>query len=186
MRWQNSKNLDWINFSAYFQSNMLKGRLDYMAADKGRGIMNAIILSLISLVILSGSALAGDVTYTTHIKQLFEQQCGACHGSDAPEHDAFRKEKDKFTKESKGPRMDSYTHLVSFTGWPYTGALMRRLDDGANTKDRKPGNMYQYLGADDTGRQRNLGAIHEWVGSWSLKRWTDVTKEDLSGIKIPL
>lgn len=84
----------------------------------------------------------------------------------------------------KGPKMDSYAHLVYFTGWPDTGALMRRLDDGKNTKDGKAGNMYQYLGSDDAERQKNLKLFREWVGNWVLKRWPEMTKEDMNGIKV--
>jgi hypothetical protein len=74
--------------------------------------------------------------------------------------------------------------LSSFTGWPEAGALICRLDDGANTKDKKPGNMYQYLGADDAERQKNFRLFREWVGNWTLKIFPEFTKEDLNGIKI--
>jgi hypothetical protein len=80
--------------------------------------------------------------------------------------------------------MDSYAHLVQFTAWPDTGALMRRLDDGKNTKDKKPGNMYQYLGADEAERQKNLDLFKSWVGNWVLKRWPEMTKEDVTGITV--
>jgi hypothetical protein len=81
-------------------------------------------------------------------------------------------------------RMDSYSLLISHIGWPETGALMRRLDDGSNTKDKKPGNMYQYLGASDAERKANLAVFKEWVGNWTLKRWNEITKEELNGITV--
>ena len=37
-----------------------------------------------------------------------------------------------------------------------TGAIMRRLADGANTRDNKPGNMYPHLGSSDAERAANL------------------------------
>jgi len=61
---------------------------------------------------------------------------------------------------------------------------MRRLDDGKNTKDNKPGNMYQNLGADEQERQKNLKLFRDWVGNWTLKRFPDLTKEDLAGIQV--
>lgn len=146
--------------------------------------MKRILLSIISLSVLTGTVFAEEVRYTTHIKQLFEQKCEACHGSDAPEYGDFKKEKEKYSAQFKGPKMAGYANLVHFTGWPDTGALMRRLDDGANTKDKKPGNMYQYLGADDAERQKNFRLFREWVGNWTLKRFPELTKEDLIGIKI--
>jgi len=51
-------------------------------------------------------------------------------------------------------RMDTYSHLIFYTAWPDTGSLMRRLDDGRNTKDGKPGNMYKYLGSTEEERQK--------------------------------
>ena len=145
--------------------------------------MKQLLLVLVSLIVMSGVAFAGEVKYTTHIKQLFEQKCESCHGNDAPEYADFKKDKEKYTALFKGPKMAGYANLVSFTGWPDTGALMRRLDDGTNTKDRKPGNMYQYLGADEAERQKNFKLFRDWVGNWTLKRFPELTKEDLAGIK---
>ena len=146
--------------------------------------MKELLSVVAALLVLSSSAFAEEVKYTTHIKQLFEQKCEACHGNDAPEYADFTKDKKKYAAIFKGPKMAGYANLVSFTGWPDTGALMRRLDDGTNTKDKKPGNMYQYLGADETERQKNLKLFRDWVGNWVLKRWPDMTKEDLNGITV--
>ena len=146
--------------------------------------MKTILISMVCLMVLSGSALGGEIKYTTHIKQLFEQKCEGCHGSDAPEYGDFKNDKEKYAAMFKGPKMAGYANLVSFTGWPDTAALMRRLDDGANTKDKKPGNMYQYLGADDAERQKNLKLFRDWVGNWTLKRFPELTKEDLNNMKV--
>jgi hypothetical protein len=78
--------------------------------------------------------------------------------------------------------MDSYAHLASYAGWPDSGAIMRRLDDGKNKADGKPGNMYEYLGANEEERQRNLGLFKAWIGNWTLKRFPDLTKDELAGI----
>jgi hypothetical protein len=91
----------------------------------------------------------------------------------------------------KGPRMDSYADMIMLVGWPDTGAVMRRLDDGANAGG-KPGNMYQFLGASEEERQKNLQIFKAWVGleGWILKRWgargnvPAVTKEELDKIQV--
>ena len=146
--------------------------------------MKQSLFIIVSLIVMSNIAAAEEVKYTTHIKQLFEQKCEACHGNDAPEYGDFTIDKKKYAAMFKGPKMAGYSNLVSFTGWPDTGALMRRLDDGTNTKDKKPGNMYQHLGADDAERQKNLKLFRDWVGNWTLKRLPELTKEDLNGITV--
>jgi hypothetical protein len=60
---------------------------------------------------------------------------------------------------------------------------MRRLDDGTVRSDKKPGNMYVNLGSTEAERKANLTTFKSWVGSWSVKRWSDVSKEELSAIK---
>jgi hypothetical protein len=60
---------------------------------------------------------------------------------------------------------------------------MRRLDDGKNTKDGKPGNMYLYLGGTDQERAANLSVFKHWVGGWTLKRKADITEEERKAIK---
>lgn len=128
---------------------------------------------------------AEEITYRKHIKPLFDDKCLACHGKDsAPEYYAFKEEKDKWMAKGQGMRMDTYSHLIFYTAWADTGSLMRRLDDGKNTKDGKPGNMYQHLGADEQTRQKNLAFFKLWVGNWTLKRWPDITKEDMNYIRV--
>lgn len=140
---------------------------------------------LLSIVILfTASADAVEVMYMSHIKPIMDSKCLTCHGPDLPEYGAFKAEKEKWLSMGKGPRMDAYSHLIFYVGWPDTGALMRRLDDGKNTKDGKPGNMYQHLGDTEEERQRNLNLFKSWIGNWTLKRWMDITKEELDGIKV--
>jgi hypothetical protein len=126
----------------------------------------------VAAVLAASSARAEDVTYTRHIKPLFEAKCAGCHGGDsAPDHHAFKAEKEKWLSAGQGMRMDTYPHLVYFVGWPDTGALMRRLDDGRGRGDGQPGNMYRHLGTTEEERQANLKRFREWVGNWVLKRW---------------
>jgi hypothetical protein len=66
-----------------------------------------------------------------------------------------------------------------------TGAIMRRLDDGKNTKDGKPGNMYTFLGKDKEEREKNQKIFKDWVGSWNLKRKKDMTEEELKKVTAP-
>lgn len=158
-------------------------------------MLNVSILIAVTLILIGGRDLVyahGDedghasveaVTYTTHIKPIFEKQCIKCHGHDSPEHVEFKRDKQRYKEVKKGPRMDSYARMLYFIGWPDTGAVMRRLEDGKNTKEGKPGNMYKHLGHTEEERQKNLGIFKEWIGNWTLKRWAAVTKEDLNLIK---
>ena len=137
------------------------------------------------LTVLSAAAVQADeINWSNSISHVFEKQCSACHGSAAPEYPAFKKDKDAWLKKGSGMRMETYSHLVSFVGWPNTGALMRRLDDGKGSKEGKPGNMYLHLGATEEERQKNLTLFKSWVGNWSLKRLPETSKEDLNGIKV--
>jgi hypothetical protein len=126
-----------------------------------------------------------EATYRKHILPLFNKHCIACHGPySAPEYPAFKEQKEYWMGKGQGPRMDTYSHLIFYTAWPDTGALMRRLDDGKNHKDGKPGNMYIYLGSTEEERQENLRIFKNWVGNWTLKRWKEITKEDMDRIKV--
>lgn len=146
--------------------------------------MKKFILAAIFTAFAATTAQAGDATWSGNIREIFNKNCIACHGSDAPEYAEFKKDKDTWIKAGKGMRMETYSHLVSFAGWPNTGALMRRLDDGKAAKEGKPGNMYQHLGADEQERQTNLALFKAWIGNWNLKRWTDVSKDELNGVKV--
>ena len=137
-------------------------------------------------------AAAQEVTYRKHIRPLFEKQCASCHDADAPYLGDFKEKKDEYVANDVGPRMDTYADLIFFIGWPDTGAIMRRLDDGKSTKDGKPGNMYEHLGGNIRERQKNLSVFKAWVGeeAWILKRWNargDVpgaTKEEIGRMKL--
>ncbi|MBT2571316.1 hypothetical protein [Planococcus sp. ISL-110] len=92
---------------------------------------------------------------------------------------------EKYIAESKGPRLDNYEDLVVLVNGDDAGAIMRRLDDGANTEDGEPGNMYSNLGSTEEERQENLDTFKEWVGSWSLKRSDELTEEERAEITAP-
>ncbi len=149
-------------------------------------------LGLAAWILSSATAGAEDTTYRKHIRPLWEKRCASCHGDNAPYHGDFSENKNRFVADDLGPRMDTYADLTHFVAWPDTGALMRRLDDGQSTADKKPGNMYQHLGDDDVERQANLKVFKAWVGedAWSLKRWKargdapGITKEELDKLKL--
>ncbi|MBW6493142.1 MAG: cytochrome C [Burkholderiaceae bacterium] len=140
---------------------------------------------------ISSPVLAADVTYRKDIAPLFKAKCGYCHGAESPYLGDFNENKAKFEADSLGPRMDSYADLIFYVGWPDTGALMRRLDDGKNAGG-KAGNMYKRLGSSEEERQKNLALFKEWVGpdAWNLNRWKAkgdvpaITKEQVDKIKV--
>jgi hypothetical protein len=153
------------------------------------------MLRIILALLVAGVSVASwaeDITYRKHIRPLWEQKCAACHGASAPYLGDFKENKKKFEAQFKGPRMDTYADLVFFIGWPDTGAIMRRLDDGKNTSNGKPGNMYEHLGATDEERQKNLDLFKQWVGkdAWKQNRFKargkvpGITKEDMEKIKV--
>ena len=155
--------------------------------------MSRTLLAFLLIAGAAGPAWAQDVTYRKHIAPLFQQKCAGCHGASSPNLGEFMEDQKKFAAAFKGPRMDSYADLIMFVGWPDTGAIQRRLDDGKSAKDGKPGNMYAYLGGTDEERAKNLALFKEWVGkdAWKLNRWKArgevpaISKEDLDRIKVP-
>lgn len=150
-----------------------------------------LVMTLAGLT-LAIPVLAADVTYRTDIAPLFKAQCADCHGDDAPTLAEFKLDEAKYKKEKLGPRTSTYETLLQLAGWPDTGALMRRLDDGTNAPDKKPGNMYKQLGSTDAERATNLKLVKAWVGegAWNLNRWDKkgdvpgITKEQLDKLKL--
>ncbi len=144
-----------------------------------------ISMLLLSIVALSGNSFAAEVTYEKDIKKIIIERCIFCHGNDSPSIEEFDKSKEEYKKKMKGPRYVTYNDLIDVVKGKDAGALMRRLDDGKNTKDGKPGNMYQYLGSTDEERAKNLEIFKKWVGNWTLKRRAELTKDELNAIKAP-
>ena len=148
------------------------------------------VLVTLPVFLVSGSALAQ--TYRANIQPFIKAQCVECHGADSPTLAEFNLDQEKFKKEKQGPRTDTYENLLQIIAYPDSGAFMRRLDDGTNTSDKKPGNMFKYLGETDAERKANLNMIKAWVGegAWNLNRWAPrgdvpgVTKEQLDKIKV--
>lgn len=153
--------------------------------------MKLAIAALVSAAFCANAS-AAEVTYRNDIRPLMKARCGDCHGAQSPSLADFQLDQEKYKKEQSGPRIDSYGDLMALVGWPDSGALMRRLDDGANTPDKKPGNMYGQLGATDAERKANLALIKAWVGegAWNLQRWKKrgqvpaITKEELDKLKL--
>ena len=154
-------------------------------------MLRILAVSLV-MILLAAPAFAADVSYRKDILPLWKARCATCHGAHSPYLGDFLENETKYRQAMKGPRMDTYADLIFFVGWPDTGAIMRRLDDGSNTADRKPGNMYPYLGATDEERQANLKVFKAWVSEegWTLKRWDKrgdvpgVTKEEMNKMKV--
>ncbi|MFA8439420.1 hypothetical protein [Pueribacillus sp. YX66] len=106
-----------------------------------------------------------EVTYEADVKEMIANNCLTCHGEDSP------------------LPMHDYESLMVYVDGEDTGALMRRLDNGENTEDGKPGNMYEYLGETDEEREENLAVIKEWVGNWTVKRNDEITDEERDEIQ---
>jgi len=149
-------------------------------------------LAALAWLALAGSAAAADVTYRGEIRALVKAQCLECHGDKSPTLAEFELNEEKYKEDKSGPRFDTYADLIALVGWPDSGALMRRLDDGTNTADKKKGSMYKYLGETDAQRAANLAIMKAWVGegAWNLKRWSKrdnvpaITKEELNLLKL--
>jgi hypothetical protein len=141
----------------------------------------AFIIMAIAVPVSAGEA----VTYEKEIKGIIAKRCIACHGSESPTMAEFDRNKEGYKKKMKGPRFDTYGNLMVVVKGSDAGALMRRLDDGKNTKDGKPGNMHNRLGSTDAERSANLETFRKWVGNWTLKRKKELGKEELEAIKAP-
>jgi mono/diheme cytochrome c family protein len=131
------------------------------------------------------SGTAGKVSYDNTIKKIVDARCSNCHGTAAPGMVEFKQDEAGYKARNLGPRMDTYENLMVMVNGSDTGAIMRRLDDGANTKDNKPGNMYQQLGSSDAERAANLALFKQWIGGWSLKRAKDITEEEKKAVLAP-
>ena len=131
---------------------------------------------------LSAPAAAQPVTYENSVKKIFAERCAACHISGAPSMSEFQNNKEAWTKKFKGPSMADYKSVMVMVNGSDAGALMRRLDDGKNTKDGKPGNMYNYLGSSPAERAARLDTMKKWVGNWSLKRRKELSDSELQAI----
>ncbi len=148
--------------------------------------MNRLLLAVFMVMVIAGPASAGDaVTYEKDIKGIIADRCIGCHGSGSPAMEEFKRDEEGYKKKMKGPRYDTYASLMVVVKGSDAGALMRRLDDGKNTRDGKPGNMNVYLGSTDAERSANLEIFKKWVGSWTLKRRKELGTEELEAIKSP-
>jgi hypothetical protein len=117
------------------------------------------------------------VTYEKNIKKIVYERCSSCHGSDSPTLEEFRGDVEGYKKNGKMPRIDTYEYLMIFITGEDMGALPKRLDDGTNTPDGKPGSMYVHLGDDDKERTKNLQLFKDWIGYWNVKTRHDITEE---------
>ena len=138
---------------------------------------------------ITASAGAQETTWRKDIQPVVAAQCAGCHGSTQPGFDEWNVQRVK--DKNLAPRLDTYALFMNHVVWPETGAIMRRLDDGKGAPGAKPGNMYEYLGANDAERARNLQLIKAWLGegAWNLNRWQKrgdtpaISKDQLDKIK---
>lgn len=155
--------------------------------------MKSLLFTTLACVTLALPAMAADeVSYRKDIGPLIKAQCLECHGDDAPTLAEFKLDEEKYKKAKLGPRLDTYENLLQIVAFPDTGALQRRLDDGSNAPNKKPGNMYKFLGETDAERAKNLAFFKAWVGegAWNLNRWKArgdvpaITKEQMDHLKL--
>jgi hypothetical protein len=148
--------------------------------------MSRIFIAAVVIMVAAVPVFAGEaVTYEKDIKGIIAKQCIFCHGPNSPTMEEFDRDKEGYKKKMKGPRFDTYGNLIVVVKGSEAGALMRRLDDGKNTKDGKPGNMFTYLGSTDAERSANQEIFKKWVGNWSLKRKKEISPSELEAIKAP-
>ncbi|HLF95397.1 MAG TPA: cytochrome C [Planctomycetota bacterium] len=147
----------------------------------------ALFATTLALAACTGapSAAPEKVTYKNTIAALVQKRCGECHGPKSPTMAEFDKDKKAFKDKDLGPRYDTYENLLVVVNGADLGALMRRLDDGKNTKDGKPGNMNENLGDTPAERAANLELFKRWVGGWTLKRNAEVSAAERSAILAP-
>ena len=146
--------------------------------------MSRILIATFVVIMVAVPVFAGEeVTYEKDIKGIISKRCLFCHGTKSPTMEEFDRDKEGYMKKMKGPRLDTYENLMILVKGSDAGALMRRLDDGKNTKDGKPGNMYERLGKTDAERAANLEIFKKWIGNWTLKRRKELSKEELEAIK---
>lgn len=142
-----------------------------------------------SLAAFAVVASAQELTWRKDVEPIIKKGCAECHGADTKEYGEWMLMGDAERKK-EGPRMDTYTTFMNYVVWPATGAMQRRLDDGANAGG-KPGNMYKHLGGTDAERAKNLQTIKAWLGdgTWYLNRFSargdvpGVAKEQLEKVK---
>jgi hypothetical protein len=154
--------------------------------------MKRILFLALACAATLSPALAQEVTYRGQVAPILKAQCAECHGADAPTLAEFKLDEEKYKKAKVGPRTDNYADLLQLIAYTDTGAFMRRLDDGANSTDKKPGNMYKHLGETNADRAKNLALLKAWVGegAWNLNRWEKredvpaITKEQLDKLKL--
>ena len=115
--------------------------------------MRNFLYAFLGLVVVAGTAEAQELTWRKNIQPIVQANCIACHGSDAPIYEEWNIDREKWTKQNIGPRLDTYAHFMRHVMWPATGSIMRRLDDGKVAPSGKPGNMYGFLAATDTERE---------------------------------
>jgi hypothetical protein len=142
-------------------------------------------IAIMALMVAMPALGGGEITYEKDIRPIVAARCTFCHGPDSPSIEEFDRDKEGYKKKGKGPRLDTYAHLMVVVKGSDAGALMRRLDDGKNTKDGKPGNMYVNLGGTDAERAARLEIFRKWVGNWTLKRKKELSKEELDAIRVP-
>ncbi len=153
--------------------------------------MLKLAVAVAALMAMVAPADAQDLSWRNDVQPIVQARCAACHGASAPVYEDWNLDRDKWTKQKVGPRMDTYFTFMRHVVWPATGSVMRRLDDGKTDPGGKPGNMYNFLGGTNEERARNLQTIKTWLGdgAWNLNRWEargnvpGITKEQLDKIK---
>lgn len=131
-------------------------------------ILLFILTETVSSVYLSASC-SNNITYEKDIKSIINDKCIDCHANNHPTLSEFRKDIEGYRKNNIGVRLDTYKNLIVFVTGDDMGSLMRKLDNGENTEDGNPGQMYEYLGDDDIEREKNLKIFKDWICAWVLK-----------------
>lgn len=94
----------------------------------GRNGMGTIAgIAFLALIVAAPALGGGVVTYEKDIRPIVAARCADCHGPDSPSMDEFDRDKEGYRKQEKGPRLDTYPHLMVFG----KGGGRGRLDEAA-------------------------------------------------------
>jgi len=65
-----------------------------------------------------------------------------------------------------------------------SGAVIRRLDDGRIRKTGSQGTCTSISAPPMKNGRQISPCSKDWIGTWNLKKWPDVTEEEMNGLRM--